>query len=187
MTLLEIIFLAVALSIDASVVSFTQGLCFTENRRKNSLLLAFFVGFFQALMPVIGWFIAQGVYKYVEIYDHWIAFSIFGFLGVKFIKDAFNESEEQECKRCCISWQCLLLIALATSIDALAAGATLYFVGTNIIVPAIIIGVITFINSLIGFWSGNFMKKFPAKYLEIAAGLILIGLGVKVLFDHLCT
>lgn len=185
MTLVEIILLAVALSIDASVVSFTQGLCFSENKRRNSLLLAFLVGLFQGLMPVIGWFLASSIYKYIEAYDHWVAFGIFAFLGITFIKDALTKDDEEECQRCCISWQCLLLIALATSIDALAAGATLYFVGVDILWPAIIIAVITFINSLIGFWSGYVMKKFPAKYLEVAAGLILIGLGLKVLLEHL--
>ena len=185
MSFIEVLFLAVALSIDASVVSFSQGLCFSENKLKNSLFLAFFVGLFQSLMPVIGWFLAKGVYKYVETIDHWIAFGIFLFLGIKFITDALTQEEKEECKRTCISLQCLLLIALATSIDALAAGATLYFLKIAILIPAVIIGVITFFNSLIGFWSGFVLKRFPSKYLEIFAGLILIGLGVKVLFEHL--
>jgi len=181
-SLIAILFLAVALSIDASVVSFSQGLVFSENKRKNSLFLAFFVGLFQTLMPIIGWFIASGIYKYVEAFDHWIAFGIFLLLGLKFIKDAFKCEENEKCARTCISLQCLLLIAVATSIDALAAGATLYFLKISILIPAIIIGVITFINSLIGFWSGYVLKKFPSKYLEIIAGLILIGLGIKALF-----
>lgn len=185
MSIIEVLFLAVALSIDASVVSFSQGLVFSENKRKSSLFLAFSVGLFQALMPIIGWFAASGVYKYIEAFDHWIAFGIFLFLGIKFIKDAFECEEKEKCTVSCISLQCLLLIALATSIDALAAGATLYFLKVEILIPAIIIGVITFFNSLIGFWSGFVLKRFPSKYLEITAGLILIGLGVKVLIEHL--
>lgn len=185
MYFVEIIFLAVALSIDASVVSFTQGLVFTENKRKNSLFLAFFVGLFQSLMPIIGWFLARGIYKYVEAFDHWIAFGIFLFLGLKFIKDAFECEEKEKTTIGCISLQCLFLIAFATSIDALAAGATLFFMHVDIWVPAIIIGIITFINSLVGFWSGYILKKFPSKYLEISAGLILIGLGIKVLVEHI--
>ena len=184
MSFLEIIFLAIALSIDASVVSFSQGLCFSENKLKNSLTLAFFVGLFQAIMPIIGWFLARGVYKYVEAFDHWIAFVIFLFLGLNFIKEAIDDDEKIECSRTFISFQSLLLIALATSIDALAAGSTLYFVKAEIILPAIAIGVITFFNSLIGFWSGFVLKRFPSKYLEIVAGLILIALGVKVLAEH---
>jgi len=181
---IEIIFLAVALSIDASVVSFAQGLIFTENKRKNSLYLAFWVGAFQAIMPVIGWFIAKGIYIYVEKFDHWIAFIIFLILGIKFIKDAFDEKEGDRSAPTYLSLKALLLLAIATSIDAMAAGATLYFTDVKILLPAVIIGVITFINSLIGFWSGYIFKRFPTKYLEIAAGLILIILGLKVLFDH---
>ena len=183
MSFVEIIFLAVALSIDASVVSFAQGLIFTENKRKNSLYLALSVGAFQAMMPVIGWVIAKGIYIYVEKFDHWIAFTIFFILGIKFIKDAFDDKEDHTTPAF-LSLKALLLLAIATSIDAMAAGATLYFTDVKILMPAVIIGVITFINSLIGFWSGYIFKRFPSKYLEIVAGLILIGLGLKVLFDH---
>lgn len=185
MPIVEILFLAVALSIDASVVSFSQGLVFSENKRKYSFILAFFVGAFQTIMPIIGWFIAKGIYKYVEAFDHWIAFVIFLILGLKFIKDAFECEEDDSCKVSCLSVQCLFLLAIATSIDALAAGATLYFIKAPILIPALIIGVITFINSLIGFWSGYALRKFPSKWLEIFAGLILIGLGIKVLLEHL--
>lgn len=185
MPLIEILFLAVALSIDAAVVSFSQGLCFSENKRKNSLFLAFFVGLFQTIMPIIGWFIARSIYKYVETFDHWIAFGIFFILGIKFIKDAFELKEGKQFERTFISLKYLLLIAIATSIDALAAGVTLYFLKYEILIPAIIIGIITFTNSMIGFWTGYILKKFPSKYLEIFAGLILIGLGIKVLIEHL--
>ncbi|HSA07369.1 MAG TPA: manganese efflux pump MntP family protein [Candidatus Gastranaerophilales bacterium] len=185
MLFIEIIFLAVALSIDASVVSFSQGLIFTENKRKNSLYLAFWVGAFQALMPVIGWFLAKGIYNYVEKFDHWIAFAIFLILGIKFINDAFKTKETECAVPACLSLQCLLLLAIATSIDAMAAGATLFFAKVEILLPALIIGLVTFINSLIGFWSGYIFKRFPSKYLEITAGLILIGLGLKIVFDHI--
>ncbi|NLF82860.1 MAG: manganese efflux pump [Candidatus Gastranaerophilales bacterium] len=184
MQLIEIIFLAIALSIDASVVSFSQGLVFTENKRKTALLLATAFGFAQAIMPVIGWFLALSIYNYVEKFAHWIAFSIFLILGLKFIKDAFSEKEEKTGSPC-LSMRCVLLLAVATSIDAMTAGATLYFTKVEILVPAIIIGIITFVNSLIGFWSGYAFKKFPSKILEIAAGVILIVLGIKVLLEHI--
>lgn len=185
MTFIDILLLAVALSIDASVVSFSQGLIFDQNKRKNSFSLAFFVGAFQAIMPIIGWFIAKGLYKLIEAFDHWIAFSIFVALGIKFIYDALKKDEEEKEKVSCISLNCLLLIALATSIDALAAGATIYLLNSPILLPALVIGSVTFVNSLIGFWSGYVFKVFPAKILEIFAGLILIGLGAKVLIEHL--
>ncbi len=184
MQLIEIIFLAIALSIDASVVSFSQGLVFTENKRKTSLHLALAFGLAQAIMPVIGWFLALSIYNYVEKIAHWIAFTIFLILGLKFTKDAFDKNEEK-IDPSCLSVRCLLLLAVATSIDAMTAGVTLYFTKAEILIPAVIIGIITFINSLMGFWSGYVFKKFPSKFLEIAAGVILIALGVKVLFNRI--
>lgn len=185
MTLAEIIFLAIALSIDAGVVSFSQGLIFNQNKLKNSLLLAFCVGFFQFLMPLLGWYATRGIYKYVETFDHWIVFTIFLALGAKFIYDAMqNDDKEKELVNC-ISFKCLILLSIATSIDALAAGSTLFLLKVEVIIPAIIIGVLTFVNSILGFWSGYLFKKFPSKWLEITAGVILIGLGVKVLAEHL--
>lgn len=182
MNTLDILILAIALSIDACVVSFSNGLVFTQNKRVNSLMLACAVGFFQFLMPVIGFFAAQTVNKYVEPYDHWIVFTIFVLLGAKFIKDAFKAEKEEKID-CYMCFKYILLVAVATSIDALGAGVTIAFTKTQIWFPAIIIGVVTFINSLLGFWSGHLFKKFPTKYLEISGGLILIGLAFKILFE----
>lgn len=183
MNTLDILILAIALSIDACVVSFSNGLVFTQNKRVNSLMLAFAVGFFQFLMPVIGFFGAQTVSKYVEPYDHWIVFGIFVLLGAKFIKDAFKPEKEEKID-CYMCFKYILLVAIATSIDALGAGVSIAFTKTQIWFPAIIIGVVTFINSLLGFWSGYLFKKFPTKYLEISGGLILIALAFKILFEN---
>lgn len=183
MSILDIFILALALSIDACVVSFSNGLVFTQNKRVNSLMLAFAVGFFQFLMPVIGFFGAQTVSKYVEPYDHWIVFGIFVLLGAKFIKDAFKAEKEEKID-CFMCFKYILLVAIATSIDALGAGVSIAFTKTQIWFPAIIIGVVTFINSLLGFWSGYLFKKFPTKYLEISGGLILIALAFKILFEN---
>lgn len=182
MNTLDILILAIALSIDACVVSFSNGLVFTQNKRINSLMLAAAVGFFQFLMPVIGFFGAQTVSKYVEPYDHWIVFGIFILLGAKFIKDAFKAEKEEKID-CYMCFKYILLVAVATSIDALGAGVSIAFTKTQIWFPAIIIGVVTFINSLLGFWSGHLFKKFPTKYLEISGGLILIALAFKILFE----
>lgn len=184
MSNIEIIILAIALSIDACVVSFSNGLIFTKNKRINSFMLAFAVGFFQFLMPIIGFFSARNVNKYVEPYDHWIAFMIFAVLGAKFIKDAFKEKKIEE-TNCYLCFKYILLIAVATSIDALGAGVSLAFLSTKILFPAIVIGVVTFINSLLGFWGGYLFKKFPTKNLEIFSGLILILLAFKILFESL--
>ncbi|MCQ2957550.1 MAG: manganese efflux pump [Candidatus Gastranaerophilales bacterium] len=178
MGIFQILFLAIALSIDAMTVSFTQGLMFKTNKRKTSFLLALFFGFFQFLMPVIGYFCSLTVYNYLKIVNTWIIFIIFMFLGVKFIKDAFEEKQE---KICCLTFMCLLTFAIATSIDALGAGISLCFAKANIWFASIIIGIITFINSLIGFWGGFLFQKLPAKYLQIFGGLILIGLAIKAI------
>lgn len=182
MNIYDILVLAIALSIDACVVSFSNGLIFTQNKRANSLILATSVGFFQFIMPIIGWFLAQSINKYVEPYSKWIVFIIFVLLGAKFIKDAFKEEEKQKLQ-CYFCFSYILLVSIATSIDALAAGASLAFSGVKILVPAIIIGVVTFINSLFGFWCGHLFKKFPTKNLEISGGIILILLAFKVLFE----
>lgn len=181
---LDIFILAVALSIDACVVSFSNGLVFVQNKRVNSLILASSVGFFQFLMPIIGYFGAKSVSKYVEPYDHWVVFGIFILLGAKFIKDAFK-TEKQEKIDCYFCFSYIFLVSVATSIDALGAGVSLAFSGTKILIPALVIGLVTFINSLFGFWSGHLFKKFPTKNLEISGGLILIGLAFKILFESL--
>ncbi|MEI8129170.1 MAG: manganese efflux pump MntP family protein [bacterium] len=182
MSNIDILILAIALSIDACVVSFSNGLVFAQNKRINSLMLASSVGFFQFLMPVIGFFLAQSVNKYVEPYDHWIVFGIFVLLGAKFIKDSF-ETEKEEKLNCYLCFSYIMLVSVATSIDALGAGVSIAFTGTKILFPALVIGVVTFFNSLLGFWCGHLFKKFPTRNLEISGGLILIGLAFKILFE----
>ena len=176
MTLAGIILLAIALSIDACAVSFAHGLIMHENRVKNALLLAVFTGMAQALMPIIGYFVTQPFYKTIEPVGKWIVFSIFLYLGIKIIQEAFEKDKEVPL---CLSISCLFMIAIATSIDALAAGVTLALTSSKIFFSAIIIGCTTFIFSLFGFTSGYFLKKFPTIYLEIFAGIILILLALK--------
>ncbi len=184
MNYIDIFILAIALSIDACVVSFSNGLIFAHNKLKNSLILAFFVGFFQFLMPLIGASFTGLVSKYIEPYSAWVVFAIFMILGLKFIKDAYRE-EKQEKLVCYLCFSYILAVSLATSIDALAAGVSLALFGVKVLIPAIIIGVITFINSLLGFWAGSFFKKFPTRNLEISGGIILILLAFKILFESL--
>ena len=176
MSYIEIFLLALALSIDATVVSFSYGITFNQNRLKTALLLAIITGFFQGLMPCIGYFLTTFVKSYIAPYASAIVFIIFVFLGIKFIKEAFDKNKN---KPCCIGIICLLLIGIATSIDAFSAGISLLLSGNHIIKPAILITVITFINSLLGFKLGGKLKNLPTRNLEIFAGIILIGLGIK--------
>lgn len=178
MTYFEIFLLSLALSVDACVVSFSYGLTFDKNRAKNAFLLASFTGFFQAGMPVMGYFLTSFIKSFIAPYAPLIVFLIFFFLGIKFIKEAF---EEKKCPQC-ISLSCLFLIGAATSIDAFSAGITLSVYGNRILKPALLIGLVTFINSLAGFKIGGKFKKLPSKGLEIFAGLVLIALGIKAFF-----
>lgn len=178
MSLIDLILLAVALGIDCLIVSFSQGLIFNKNRTKNSLRLAFTMGLFQGGMPCIGFLGASYIHMLVAAFSKWLVFTIFLLLGLKFISEAFEEEKE---KVCCIGFKCLISLGIATSIDALVAGASLNFTHTPLLLSVIIIGVMSFIMSLCGFWFGNFVKTFPSKYLEITGGLILIFLAFKSL------
>ena len=179
MTYFSILLLAFALSIDACVVSFSYGLAFKENRIKNVLSLSLCTGLFQGIMPVIGYFLTNIVRTYIQPYSSLIVFLIFIYLGLKFIKEAF---EEEKTKTLRIDIKCLLLIGIATSIDAFSAGISLSLCGNRILKPALLIAFITFMNSNFGFWLGGILRKMPTKILEIFAGSLLIALGVYNLF-----
>ena len=178
MTHLEIFLLAIALSIDACIVSFSYGLSFNQNRFKNALMIALTTGIFQGLMPCLGYYLTTFVKDYIAPYTHIIVFLIFTLLGIKFIKEAFVANKN---KPCCIGILCLLLIGIATSIDAFSAGISLSLYGNPILKPALLITIITFINSILGFHLGGKLKNLPTKFLEILAGIILIILGSKAL------
>ncbi len=179
MNLAEIILLAAALGVDCLVVSFSQGLIFTQNRVKNSSALAITMGTFQAFMPCIGYLAAASVSRYIEPYAKWIVFAIFTILAIKFIYEAFQEKEDEIC---CIGLKCLVTLGLATSIDAMGAGVNLHLTSTPLMFSVIVIGFASVLMSLVGFWLGNFFKKLPSKFLEITGGLILLILGIKALF-----
>jgi len=178
MSYLSIIILAFALSIDACVVSFSYGLKYDRERFKNALMLASFTGVFQGLMPVISYFLTNLIKVYIQPYAPIIVFLIFSYLGIKFIIEAFKEDYD---KNPCIDIKCLLLIGIATSIDAFSAGISLSLFGNRILKPALLIAFVTFMNSNIGFYIGGKLKHLPTKYLEIFAGILLIILGIKAI------
>jgi len=179
MSLISLLLLAIALSVDACVVSFAHGLVLDGKRFKNALSLAVFTGGFQALMPLIGYYVTQSMLKYVEPFGKWLVFAIFMYLGIKIIQESYNPDREVPL---CLSFRCLLLVGIATSIDALAAGVTLSLTSTNIFKAVSLIGLTTFLFSFAGYWCGCFMKKLSTKVLEIIAGVILIFLSIKSLF-----
>lgn len=178
MSLVELVLLSIALGVDCLVVSFSQGLVFNANRLKNSLALALTMGLFQGGMPFIGYIGANLISKYVSAFSSWIVFVIFFILGAKFIYEALQDKEE-EGTICCIGLKCLISMGIATSIDAMGAGVSLRFANADLILSVLAIGLASFVMSLVGFWVGNCFKHLPSKYLEIAGGIILIGLAIK--------
>ena len=172
----SIFVLALALSIDACVVSFSYGLKYDKERMKNAILLSSFTGLFQGTMPVIGYYLTGIIKSYVYPYAGLIIFLIFSYLGFKFIIEAFQPIEKKEL---CIDLKCLFLVGIATSIDAFSAGITLSLYGNLILKPVILISLVTFFNSNLGFILGGKLKQFPTKNLEIFAGILLLLLGIK--------
>ena len=174
MSYFSILLLTLALSVDACVVSFSYGLKYDKNRIRNALSLALITGIFQAIMPVLGYFLTNIIRCYIQPYSKIIVFLIFTYLGVKCIIEAFQTKKEETF---CIDMKCLILIGIATSIDAFSAGIMLSLLKNKILIPVFLIGIITFINSLLGFYVGGKFKHLPSKYLEILAGVLLIILG----------
>lgn len=183
MGILEIIIIAVGLAMDAFAVSICKGLSMKKMNWKKAVIVGLYFGIFQALMPVIGYFLGTTFQSLVTKIDHWIAFILLSLIGGNMIKEAF--SEELETCNDYVDFKTMIVLAVATSIDALAVGITFAFLQTNIALSALIIGVITFILSLIGV---KIVNKFGVKYeqrAEIVGGLILILMGIKILLEHL--
>lgn len=185
MYFLDVFLLALALSVDAFVVSFSFGLVIKKKKGKTALQLGIATGLGQFVMPVLGWYGARSIYHQIEQIDHWIAFFVFLMLGIKVIADAFKECDCQTKLPKKLSLKILFMIAVATSIDAFVSGSMLYFMKAPIWSAAICIGIVTFIMACIGFNFCRMFKKVPTKYLELSSGLILIGLGIKILYEHL--
>ena len=187
MTFFDIFFLSIALSADAFIVSFSYGLVLKPHLWKNGFKLGVATGFFQFLMPILGWYGAKSVNHYIESIDHWLAFFVFLTLGIKIIMDAYENDEHNTSTPLNknLTWRVLFVIGVATSIDALVAGATIYFMQIPIWRSSVLIGLTTFTFAVLGYGLCGIFKRFPTKYLEIAAGIILITLGCKVLFEHL--
>lgn len=182
MDFISIIFIAVALSMDAFAVSITNGLTMCPLHVRTAFLTALFFGSFQALMPILGWLAGYQFQGVIEPADHWIAFGLLSFIGGKMIYESFIlEKETQKV----ITIRTLFILAIATSIDAFAVGITFVFLKIAILAPVLIIGIITFFISLLGVWIGcKFGKNLSGK-AEILGGIILIALGIKIVVEHL--
>lgn len=182
MSILELFLLAVGLSMDAFAVSVCKGLSVKKLELKHALLAGIYFGGFQALMPVIGYFAGSYFADLISDYDHWIVFILLAIIGGNMIKEAFGEEEDVNDN---FGVKTMLLLAIATSIDALAVGVSFAFLKVNILYAAGFIGITTFVLSAIGIKIGNvFGSRYKSK-AELAGGIILILIGFKVLLEHL--
>ena len=180
----ELLLLAVGLSMDAFAVSVCKGLAMKKATLKAELTCGVWFGGFQALMPVIGFFLGALFADAIEAFDHWVAFILLAIIGVNMLKEALSQEEETASADMCV--KTMFIMAVATSIDALAVGISLAMVGNVNIFSAIsLIGICTCMLSMLGVRIGNvFGSRFESK-AEIAGGVILIALGLKILLEHL--
>ena len=202
MNLLDIILLAVALAMDCFTVSIVSGVIDHGDWHNDSseakirgpvpviyLRMAFLFGFFQALMPLLGWLGISHFQAYMEAYDHWIAFGLLGFIGGKMIWESFGDEEDQHFNPNRLRTQ--LLLAVATSIDALAIGISFACTGftelSQLTMPLVIIGIVSFLFSIVGYHLGRRFGKIITRRLkpELFGGIILVLIGVKILLSHL--
>ncbi|WP_375766998.1 manganese efflux pump MntP family protein [Archangium gephyra] len=190
MSLLTLLLLALGLAMDATAVSIASALSAPRVRARDALLLAFLFGLFQALMPVIGWALGSQFADTISTWDHWLTFVLLGGIGAKMIYEAITHHhagvpDEPPPERNPFHLGTLALMALATSIDALAAGITLPLLEVRLVMAAAVIGGVTFALCLLGVSVGRrFGEKLEGK-LDIIGGLVLIGIGTKTLIEHL--
>lgn len=183
MNFIEIFFISIGLAMDAFAVAICKGLAIKKLEWKNAFVIGLYFGFFQAMMPILGYFLGIKFQDKIVNIDHWIAFVLLFAIGINMIKEAISSKDEE--KNDDISFKNMIILSVATSIDALAIGITLAFLNCNILKSAICIGIITLILSTLGVKIGN---KFGSKYenkAEVMGGIILIILGIKILIEHL--
>lgn len=187
MHILEILLIGIGLAMDAFAVSICKGLSMKKLNIKHMLIIALFFGGFQALMPLIGWFLGSQFQKYIVSFDHWIAFALLTFLGLKTIIDTIREKEEEQEEKqdSKLDFKELFLLAIATSIDALAVGVTLAFLQVNVLSTVSIIGIVTFCICVFGVLVGNMFGTTLKKKASYVGGAILIFIGLKILLEHL--
>ncbi len=177
-----IILIALALSMDAFAVSMSSGASIKKPKISQALIIALFFGFFQFLMPLIGWFLGNSFKYLIESFDHWVAFFLLLFIGGKMIYESQHIKEGAPFS---MTIKTLFILAIATSIDALGAGLSMSFLETSTFIPSLIIGAITFIISLFGVYMGKILGHILESKAEFIGGVILMGIGTKILIEHI--
>jgi len=179
---ITILLIALGLAMDSFSVSIANGLTTKSFKIDKALTIALFFGFFQALMPILGWLVGESIADYISAFDHWIAFALLTFIGFKMIYESIVDKPNKFLEA--YSIKVILILSIATSIDALAVGLSFSFLDISIFFPAIIIGVVAFSLSFFGVYVGRKFGKFLKNRIEILGGLILIIIGLKILLEH---
>lgn len=183
MDIIEIFFIGVGLAMDAFSVSVCKGLSMKKLDIKKALIIAIYFGVFQGIMPLIGYFLGSTFESLISGIDHWIAFALLEFIGINMIREAFGDENKNANDK--VDFKTMIILAVATSIDALTVGVTFAFFNVNILLAAFIIAIVTFALSLVGVKIGNrFGNKYESK-AEIMGGIILAFMGLKILIEHL--
>lgn len=182
MGIIEIVLTAIGLAMDAFAVSICKGLASKKITIKNALIVGLYFGLFQALMPLIGYFFGSVVATYVEAIDHWVVFGLLAFVGGKMIYEALSGEESIDDS---LTFKVMIVLAIATSIDALAVGLSFSMIEINIWLAVGLIGIITLVLTGIGYWIGNIFGSKYKNAAEIFGGVILILMGLKILLEHL--
>ena len=183
MDVLSLVLIAVGLAMDTFAVSICKGLAMKRPGPKAIIVVGLWFGFFQALMPPIGYYLGSSFYDYISDYDHWIAFILLAAIGLNMIREALSGEEDGVDDS--IGFRTMLVLAVATSIDALAVGISLAMTGDDIVSSALLIGIVTFLISAVGVKIGSvFGDRFGQK-AELVGGVILIIIGLRILLEHL--
>ncbi len=181
----SLIAIALALAMDAFAVAVVTGLADLPLTRRRVFRLAFHFGLFQALMPVLGWAVGRAVYRWVEPLDHWIAFVLLAFVGGHMVWGALRGDEEERRADDATRGVRLVMLSIATSIDALAVGLSLAMIGAAILVPALVIGLVAAALTVAGMLLGRAVGSAWGKRVEVVGGLILIAIGLRIVWQHL--
>lgn len=179
---LALVLISVGLAMDAFAVSICKGLAMGKPTPKAIIIVALWFGIFQGVMPVIGFALGTAVYDLIEDVDHWVAFILLALIGFNMIRESLSKDEEEMDDD--LSFTTMLILAIATSIDAFAVGITLAMENGNILVSAVVIGVITFLISAVGVRAGGFFGSRYGRRAEFVGGVILILIGLKILLEH---
>lgn len=187
MKIFSIVIIALGLSLDAFAVSVANGFMIKDLKFRHVIRIALFFGLFQAIMPLLGWAAGSLFSSFIKNFDHWVAFGLLAFIGGKMIFESRRAKEPgcEEDRKDCTHFPTLLMLSLATSLDALAVGLTFAFLDVVIVFPVIVIGCITFTVCLAGVYIGERTGHLFGDKLELIGGIIVIGIGIKIVLEHI--